>query len=684
MKHAAARPGLSWICRATALCVGGMLLALPPTPARAAVAGGSAGSAHAADMAARMQPVEQQAVLQARPVAGRGANAQAASGLLTWPGVPRLGLPALRMPDFATVAQPAGDTLPPMLPWLALAATWDPDLARRAGAMRAHGEWVHGRAVLRVGGIDLLPSGRLQAGEDQVLAGSVAGMIGAGLLSGHVLPVFGSVMKEEQVRADGVLPGRTAQVAAARLADGSLLGVATALEIAHGGALLCGGMAACQTVTGLGAMVHDAWHFPGMVMAVPGGLGMARENDVTQPVGAIAAGVDMEQATTGEGGHDVFGAPLRQAVAEGSVKSAQLQAMDTHILASFYMAGSLDHPPPFAGSAAAPGPSADTLVGDVETEGTVLLQNENRVLPFDPALGPVLLLVRPTLRHAADLLAGALGHAGLAVTVSIAAEGAGAPGTLPPATAQAARTLVLSDGDGDNRMISTLADMGGHVAVVLTADDPDRQMPWLDKVDSVVQAWAWRDEHARPLAALLSGQQDFSGHLPVTLTGGFYPPGMVDADYRAFERAHVAALFPFGYGLSTCGHLILSDLHVVREGTHLSASFSVTNPDTTPVRAVPQLYVVPSADQAAPRRLAAWRSVMVAGGHTVRLVVPVSLRLLAQWNAAGGNWAVAAGDYSLSLGFSSVMLVRHADVRLPALHLPAALESPAGPATTTD
>ncbi|MDT8870889.1 glycoside hydrolase family 3 C-terminal domain-containing protein [Komagataeibacter rhaeticus] len=200
-------------------------------------------------------------------------------------------------------------------------------------------------------------------------------------------------------------------------------------------------------------------------------------------------------------------------------------------------------------------------------------------------------------------------------------------------------------------MISTLADLGGHVVVVLTGDDPDRQMPWLDMVDSVVQAWAWRDAHARPLAALLSGQQEFSGHLPVTLTGGFYPPGMVDADYRAFERAHVAPLFPFGYGLSARGHLTLSDLHVVREGTHLNASFSVTNPDGTAVRAIPQLYVSPSSDQAAPRRLAAWSSIMVAPGHTLRLTLPVSLRLLAQWNAPAANWAVAAGIMRSRSGF---------------------------------
>ncbi|WP_395370152.1 fibronectin type III-like domain-contianing protein [Komagataeibacter diospyri] len=667
------------------LCMGAVFL--PPYVMQshaAAVAGGGTGASHAADMAGRMQPAEQQAVVQARPAPAPGTGG--AADLLAWPGVPRLGLPVLRMPDFAASAAPAaGASLPP-LPWLALAATWDPDLARRAGSARARSEWQQARAVLRVGGVDLLPSGRLQAGEDQVLAGSMVGMIGAGLLAGHVLPVFGSVTREEHARADGAVPDRTTQVPVARLASQSLLGVAMALETAHGGAILCGGLAPCQTVTGLGAMVHDAWRFPGMVMTPPGGAGMIRDADIAPTLAAVAAGVDMEQVAQDEGSHDVFGAALRQAVRDGSVKPAQVQAMVMHILASFYMSGSLDHPPSFASvHNGAQSTSADTLMADVEAQGAVLLQNENRVVPFDPAWGPVLMLVRPALRPAAEKLADALRHTGLNVTLSVTTEGAGAPGTLPPATAQAARTLVLSDGNDDNRMISTLAEMGGHVAVVLVADDPDRQMPWLDTVDSVVQAWAWRDEYAQPLAALLSGQQDFSGHLPVTLTGGFYPPGMADADYRAFTRAHVIPLFPFGYGLSTHGHLTLSDLRVVRDGNHMIASFAVTNPDDAPVRAVPQLYVeMPDDLPGAGRRLAGWRSVMVAPGHTVRLSVPVSLRLVGQWNPAGGNWTVAAGDYTLSLGLSSVMMMRHATLHLPALHVPGALDSTPAPAVTAE
>ncbi|MGY6769331.1 hypothetical protein [Komagataeibacter sp. NFXK3] len=127
------------------------LLYTAPAHAAAAVAA-SPTSPRAADMAARLQPAEQQAVLQARP-APAGDGDGNVPGLLAWPGVPRLGLPVLRMPTFATPVQPGDGPPRPMLPWLALAATWDPDLApvarwRGPGTGGQHGGHDRGGAAI--------------------------------------------------------------------------------------------------------------------------------------------------------------------------------------------------------------------------------------------------------------------------------------------------------------------------------------------------------------------------------------------------------------------------------------------------------------------------------------------------------------------------------------------------------
>ncbi|WP_239021472.1 glycoside hydrolase family 3 C-terminal domain-containing protein [Novacetimonas cocois] len=649
-------------------CLGGMAV---PAASGWAAPSSPASAARAADMVARMRPEEKLSVLRAFPAPQAEGN-DAGAGLLTWPGVPRLGLPALRMPRFDDPHPPASAM--PQLPFLALAAGWDPALAHRAGVLRAHDEWGRGRAMVRVGGVDLLPSGRLQAGEDPFLAGVTAGMVASGLMAGHVVPVFAALRAEEQGRGDGVvaLPA-TLPAAVGQFMNTSMMGLSVALETARGGALACGGMIhACGALSGLAGMLRDQWHFGGMLMAMPGTLA-GTDGVPMPPMTAVGDGVDMEQAQGADEG--VYAAPLRRALASGAVQPARVDQMAQHVLTSLYGTGVLDHPPPFTRDrkAAPAGPApVEGLMADIGAEGMVLLQNENQVLPLDDRSGPVLLLATQDLAGPLATLGEALRHDGVRVSQSIVSRGA----PPPPQASQVARVVMLTDRDADNAFITALADLGGHVVTIMMSDSPDRAMPWLDVVDSVIQAWSWHDEYAAPLAAMLTGTRDFSGHLPMTFTGGFYPPGMAYADYHAFESAHIAPLFPFGYGLSVGGEVSYGDVHVTHEdATHLGAAFSVTDTSDHPVRAVAQLYLTPPPEAGGVKRLVGWRSIALTPGHAAHVSIPVDPHLLGQWDATAGTWSVPAGTYTFSVGSSAVMLMHQASVRLPALHVPAMLEN---------
>ncbi|MCJ8353768.1 glycoside hydrolase family 3 C-terminal domain-containing protein [Novacetimonas hansenii] len=641
----------------------------PAPSAWAAAAPSSSAQTRAADMVARMRPEEKLSVLRAFPAPLGGAMAGEGTGLLTWPGVPRLGLPALRMGSFSD-PHPTDPTMP-HLPFLALAASWDPVLAHRAGMVRARDEWGRGRAMVRVGGVDLLPSGRLQAGEDPMLAGTMAGMVASGLMVGHVVPVFASLRAEEQGRGDGVvaLPA-TLPVPADQYMGTSLMGLSIALGTAHGGAIACGGMHVCGALSGLSGIMREQWHFGGMLMAMPGALSGADAS----PVAAVADGVDMEQSPGVEDG--VYAAPLRRAVATGAVQPPRIDQMAQHVLTSLYGTGILDHPPPFTRDRKSPpgsGPmSVDGLMAEVGAEGMVLLQNENQVLPLDDRSGQVLLLATQALQGPLVALAAALQHDGVKVSQAVVNP----DGTPPPQAAQAARIVMLTDRDADNAFITALADLGGHVVTIMMSDSPDRAMPWLDVVDSVIQAWSWHGEYAAPLAAMLTGTREFSGRLPMTFTGGLYPPGMAYADYNAFERAHIAPLFPFGYGLSVAGGVSYGDVHVSREdATHLSATFTVTDTSDHPIRAVAQLYLTPPVEAGGVKRLVGWRSIALTPGHATRVAIPVDPHLLGQWDTGAGGWVVPAGTYTFAVGASSVMLTHQASVRMPALHVSATLEN---------
>ncbi|MBV9350199.1 MAG: glycosyl hydrolase, partial [Mycobacterium sp.] len=75
------------------------------------------------------------------------------------PGIPRLGVPALRMSDASLgVTNPGyrpGDTATALPAGLALAACFDPELARVSGAAIGHEARSRGFNVLLAGGINL-------------------------------------------------------------------------------------------------------------------------------------------------------------------------------------------------------------------------------------------------------------------------------------------------------------------------------------------------------------------------------------------------------------------------------------------------------------------------------------------------------------------------------------------------
>lgn len=635
------RPHGQW--RRVALLAG---LSLPAAPH----AGAADRPARATPLAARLTQAEKLMLVRA-DVVPAPAPAQGVS-IVTLPGVPRAGLPALRM---ALVDGGAGQSSP-----LALMATWDRDLARRAGQARARAIRAGGRAIAAVGGIGPLPAGRAYDGEDPLLAGRMMGEVASGLISGHVLPLFGGRGR----------PGTD------DMSEDRLLALSVALGQARGAGMLCQvatvGVRPCGGLEGMERTLRDGWRYGGMIAlladhATPDDMSVRRHVLLS----ALAAGVDVE-GEPGPADAALFGATLRQAVMKGGfVPPARLDHMASHVMQSMDEAGVTEHPPPF-GALRAPTPYRDPLAEEMVAEGAVLLRNENAILPLagTPA-EPILVLGAGATRTAAQVVVDALVRTGQAARLA-----ADAPenGPLPPDIAQAGHIVILSAGPEDDRLIDAVADNGGHVVVVLLSDDPDRRMPWLDLVDGLVQAWSWRDGGGDTLAELLVGQRDFSGRLPVTFTGGVAPPQEHLAGYKAFDRAHVAPLFPFGYGLSVRARFTYGDLKATRDGSRLLVAFSVTNRGAASGRDVPQIYLdLPEGSGEAPKRLVGWRPAQLAPGQTTRLTLAVDARMLGRWNPATLEWMVPAGDYGVSLGGHSANLGRQVTIHLPDLRAPGAL-----------
>ena len=648
------------------------------------------------------------------------------------PGIPRLGIPAQWISDgglgvatqrVSTDAVRERTALPS---GLATAATWNPSLAERGGAMIGAEARASGFNVLLGPGADLIREARggrsfEYASEDPLLTGVIAGAEIRGIQSQHVIAVLKHFAFNDQETGRTMYDVRIRR-AAARESD--LLGFEIALEQGHPGALMCAynrvrGRYACENRWLLRRVLDRDFGFRGYVMSDWGA--------VHSTVRSALAGLDQESATIFD--HEpYYGAPLQDALRDGRVPETVLDAMVERILRSMFATGVVDHPiDPLARLDL----RADRAVATAdEQQGIVLLKNTGSVLPWPRTLRRIAVIGGHADR-------GVLSGGGSSTVFPIggnAVPGLGPTGWpgpqvyLPSAPlgalmAQAPQARFRYDSGrnlahavrvarwanrvivfatqwateskdaslhlrhGQDRLIAAIAAANPQTVVVLETGGPVL-MPWLDRVDGVLEAWYPGSGGATAIARVIFGAVDPSGHLPVTFPGSradlpfrTLPGAGLPADrafvidytrdgaavgYRWYQRHGREPLFPFGYGLSytrftydgLAAHLVDGQLVV---------QFTVRNAGTRAGAAVAQVYVGPEkGGWEAPRRLAGWRKLALAPGESRTVSVRVDPRLLARIDRHGREWVRAAGAYRLSLGDSSAHLVQSIRIDLPA------------------
>jgi beta-glucosidase len=232
----------------------------------------------------------------------------------------------------------------------------------------------------------------------------------------------------------------------------------------------------------------------------------------------------------------------------------------------------------------------------------------------------------------------------------------------------------------ENDLIEAVAAANPHTVVVLDTGGPVL-MPWLDKVAGVIEAWYPGEQDGRAIAALLYGDVDPSGRLPVTFpasaaTAAVHSasqwPGVnlttdysegLEVGYRYDHATGTRPLFPFGFGLSYT-RFTMSDLVVTSTDTAVSLRVTVTNRGRRAGTAVPEAYLTfPAAAGEPPAQLVAFDAVALAAGRsrTVHLTVPAS----AFEAYLGGTFTAVPGTYQLSVGSSSSDLALTAPVAPP-------------------
>lgn len=525
-----------------------------------------AAEARAAAIVAQMTPEEKVVLTHGiMPLALGGPTSQipadAIPGAGYIPGITRLGVPALKETDaslgvsYVMGARKDGATALPS--GVAQAASWNPDLMYRGGAMIGSEARAKGFNVLLAGGVNLMRdprNGRTfeYLAEDPLLSGVLVGAAIRGVQSNTIISTIKHFALNGQETGRKYIDVKISE-GAARESD--LLAFQIGIEQGHPGAVMCAynrvqGEQACASDWLLNKVLKGSWGYKGFVMSDWGAV---------PNLDAAIRGLDQQSGEQLDPGV-FFGDKLKEKAAADPAWQARLDDMNRRILTAIYASGLDRHP-------ANPGGTIDlaanaVVAEDVARQGIVLLKN-NGALPLAKSAKSIAII-----GGYADggVLSGAgssqvHGVGGPAVTRPVGGRGVWAgfiaqqyhrssPMDAIKALAKDAKVTFrdgryiadavekarasevaivfatqwttegldvpdLSLPDGQDELIAAVAAANPNTIVVLETGGPVK-MPWLDKVAGVIEAWYPGARGGPAIASVLFGDTNPSGRLPIT------------------------------------------------------------------------------------------------------------------------------------------------------------------------
>src|SRR4051794_13777085 len=505
------------------------------------------------------------------------------------PGIPRLGIPDLRISNGpagvgtgSVPTQPNATALPAPV---ALAASFDTGLARQYGDVEGTETLDVGHNLLEAPDVNIVrvPQGG-QAfenyGEDPYLAGQLAvanirGIQRPGLMA-EVKHFAANDQETSRKTINEAIDERVLQeIHLPAFEDAVRRGGVATVMCAYPA---INGQFGCENPYLLGDVLRSQWDFDGFVQSDASATHTA--------IGSVNAGQDLELRDNGP-----YDQELKQAVLDGAVSMPALDTMIERRLATEIRFGLFDHPATITPIDAAAGGAAARTIAE---QATVLLKNTAGTLPL-AAGGLHSIAVVGSYAQQAHPGGGGSSHVkplytvspvqgiqqrvgpGVAVTSSDGADPAAAA-----RLAAAADVAVVVVGDvekegsdratmsltgNQDQLVQAVAAANPRTVVVLNSGAPVL-MPWVDSVPAIVEAWYPGEEDGNALAAVLFGDVNPSGKLPVTFprTESQTPvsspdrwPGVngtahysegLQVGYRWYDAQGQDPLFPFGFGLS--------------------------------------------------------------------------------------------------------------------------------------
>jgi beta-glucosidase len=611
------------------------------------------------------------------------------------PGLARLGIPAFHMTNGPAGVGPggAGPQKPAtaMPAPIALAATWDPELARAYGKLEAEETRSLGSQLFESPDINIArvpQGGRVfeSFGEDPFLTSRIAVADIEGIQSANMMANVKHYLANNQESArmsiDEIIGERA-------LREIYLPGFEASIKEAHSASVMCAypkvnGLFNCESAPTLTDVLKKEWRFDGFAISDWGAT--------HSTVASATNGLDLEMPTG-----KYFADELKKAVESGQVPVARIDEMLVRRFAKMIEFGLFGPQPK---PAAIPAFEHGATSRDIAEQGMVLLKNEGNLLPLDRATTRTIALigpwaVRPSTggggsSHVIPLYSitpydGLNAAVDSQVTRIAVLDGSDIDAAIAAAKRAQIAIVMVGDQDSEGRdqslelpaaqtqLVEAVARANPKTVVVLKSGSAIL-MPWIDDVAAILEAWYPGEEDGRAVAAVLLGDTDPSGKLPITFprstedTLASNPaqyPGVdgtvryseaLEVGYRAYAAHRIPPLFPFGFGLSYTT-FSFDGLSVTHEaGDAAMVSFRVSNTGQRAGAEVAQLYLgfPPIAEgNEPPIQLKGFQRVMLKPGESQTVKLNLGERSFSYWSEKAHGWQIANGDFEVMVGDSS-------------------------------
>ena len=580
---------------------------------------------------------------------------------------------------------------------IAMAASWDPDLAQRVGT--AMGEEFRGKGKHQALGpsmdLDRDPrDGRSPetGGEDPFLCARITSAVIRGIQS------TGCLATAKHYNGNARENGRTTNnviVSERMLIEHYGLQFRSAVQ--QGGVFsvmnaynLINGQKCAENPDLLTTILRAKWGFPFYVVSDWGSIWNSEQ--------AIKAGCDICM------GSDNYTNDLPSLVSSGSVASATIDSAVRRVLRTKILAGMLDHYAP-GDPAAVNSPAHQQLCLEAGERSLVLLRNEGDLLPLDASTISSLALVGPsaallqidgtgssyvtpfytvTPKQGIETVLGAsrVQYARGCDINSTDTSGFGAAASI----ASAAEVVVYcggldptQEGEGADRatgsidlpgrqqdLINRLAAVNPRIVVVLFSGGICGINRCVDNIPALLYAFYPGQEGGNAVAQTLFGLYNPGGKLPVT-----YPktdaqlPEWNDnfnddfgCGYRWFDARGLTPQFAFGFGLSyttfAYGNLSITPSSAPL-GSPVTVNFDVTNTGTRRGDEVAQLYITHTSGVilVPVKELKAFKRITLNPGERASLTFQLTPEELYYYSESTGEFEVEPSTYTVRIGGAS-------------------------------